>query len=382
MSDNTTENLATNNAAVEQERPRSGRIAEDSFCPFVVFGASKSGTTWLQRLLDSHPDIRCHFQRSIFPIHGPGGLRPCRAKIALSQYKSPYDGVFGGGDEEAAYLLTHKYVQDLSFLHRDYLEQYRSKAGSRAWEALEQLHRAHLQAFARAMLVDQSEAVRYGTKSYTDIDLLMRVFPDSKVIHIIRDGRDIAISMRFHQLRIGSYYVGDERSRLLAWLNHVTIARRVTRRLNRTLGWFGESWYRDLRNGEGPLLSTEAVRKIARDWSAVVRYLLTCQERFPDNFYSVRYEDLLVAPETALEGMLKFLDVDASPPVIANLLDATSFGNKSRGAFFRKGIAGDWRNHFTTENAALFHELAGDELIKLGYAASPEWVASLSRDPR
>lgn len=50
----------------------------------------------------------------------------------------------------------------------------------------------------------------------------------------------------------------------------------------------------------------------------------------------------------------------------------------------RKGIAGDWRNHFTRECAELFNDLAGDALVMLGYEEDRNWVDNyeyLSAEP-
>ncbi|MCB0640852.1 MAG: sulfotransferase, partial [Phaeodactylibacter sp.] len=46
----------------------------NTFTPFVVFGAAKSGTTWLQRVINAHPDCHCHFQVPIFPFTVEGRL--------------------------------------------------------------------------------------------------------------------------------------------------------------------------------------------------------------------------------------------------------------------------------------------------------------------
>lgn len=40
----------------------------------------------------------------------------------------------------------------------------------------------------------------------------------------------------------------------------------------------------------------------------------------------------------------------------------------------RKGVVGDWKNHFSREAAELFDELAGDTLVRLGYEADRRWV--------
>ena len=39
----------------------------------------------------------------------------------------------------------------------------------------------------------------------------------------------------------------------------------------------------------------------------------------------------------------------------------------------RKGIAGDWHNHFTEEDKALYKELTGSLLVDLGYEESNDW---------
>lgn len=43
--------------------------------------------------------------------------------------------------------------------------------------------------------------------------------------------------------------------------------------------------------------------------------------------------------------------------------------------FLRKGIAGDWRNHFDAEACARFDHYAGDMLIRAGYEADRGWIA-------
>jgi hypothetical protein len=40
---------------------------------------------------------------------------------------------------------------------------------------------------------------------------------------------------------------------------------------------------------------------------------------------------------------------------------------------FRKGEAGNWREHFTPEHKDMFKQIAGDLLIKLGYETSLDW---------
>lgn len=53
-------------------------------------------------------------------------------------------------------------------------------------------------------------------------------------------------------------------------------------------------------------------------------------------------------------------------------------GQESKGEFIRKGVVGDWVNHFTRESAELFDRLAGDMLVRLGYERDRSWVSRLA----
>jgi hypothetical protein len=40
----------------------------------------------------------------------------------------------------------------------------------------------------------------------------------------------------------------------------------------------------------------------------------------------------------------------------------------------RKGVVGDWRNHFSREAAETFQQLFGAALVRLGYEADDRWI--------
>ena len=101
---------------------------------------------------------------------------------------------------------------------------------------------------------------------------------------------------------------------------------------------------------------------------------------------SVQYERMLVEPVAELARALT--QVTGVPPDMPRLEDAVhrnSFeaksrrapGEESKGDFLRKGISGDWRNHFTAEAARVFDGYAGDLLIELGYEPDRGWVDTL-----
>lgn len=49
-------------------------------------------------------------------------------------------------------------------------------------------------------------------------------------------------------------------------------------------------------------------------------------------------------------------------------------GQEDRSSFLRKGVAGDWKNHFSSEAREVFQSCAGDALIQLGYETDQSWV--------
>jgi hypothetical protein len=95
----------------------------------------------------------------------------------------------------------------------------------------------------------------------------------------------------------------------------------------------------------------------------------------PDIFI-VRFEDLISSPKTELEKILDYLVSHGFEPTVSRhqALDALQAQMTPRKSItFRKGIAGDWRNHFTQENINHFKQIAGDLLIRLGYEKTNDW---------
>jgi lipopolysaccharide transport system ATP-binding protein len=96
----------------------------------------------------------------------------------------------------------------------------------------------------------------------------------------------------------------------------------------------------------------------------------------------IKYEDLLTRDEEILERVLlrgcglnvpraRFLQV-----VRANRFQARSGrkpGEEDIGSHERKGVAGDWRNHFTDRIAKAMHERFASLLIATGYEKGFNW---------
>jgi hypothetical protein len=92
-----------------------------------------------------------------------------------------------------------------------------------------------------------------------------------------------------------------------------------------------------------------------------------------------RYEDLHSSPIPTLRGIVDDLTGVWLPDSrIEEALERQSFENmvKQLGGdrhFMRRGIVGDWRNHFDRANAKLFNEHFGKFMIEQGYVNDLEW---------
>jgi len=91
---------------------------------------------------------------------------------------------------------------------------------------------------------------------------------------------------------------------------------------------------------------------------------------------SLRFEDLILKREAALSRLLDYLGergFTCQPPkeqAVAVLCEAIA---PKKSGTFRKGKPGNWREHFTDANKALFKEKANDLLVGLGYESGPDW---------
>lgn len=119
----------------------------------------------------------------------------------------------------------------------------------------------------------------------------------------------------------------------------------------------------------------EYVERTAKEW---VDYVVKWSS---SNVLSCKYEQLLANPEETLEEIFASMGCSVSSErvtasVIANRKEAFSKTlDKAfrHNTFVRKGISGDWVNHFTERQKAIFKSIAGDLLIKLEYESDMNW---------
>lgn len=104
--------------------------------------------------------------------------------------------------------------------------------------------------------------------------------------------------------------------------------------------------------------------------------------RDPERGLVVRYEDLVADTPVVLARIAGHFELDSSHDTMDRIVEEHRFDRLSRGrhqgeesqkSFFRKGVAGDWRNHFTPRLKEIYKNKIGKFLIDFGYEQDDLW---------
>ena len=170
-------------------------------------------------------------------------------------------------------------------------------------------------------------------------DILSECFPESKIIIIFRDGRDVVDSKL------------DEESK--------------------------DGWEIQLKKGlRTPLDENKILDRIKREskyWKSLMELLLTTYERHhKDLRYKVKYEELRYDTLPELEKLYRFLEIPIDKSTINQIIERYAFEKipshkKGSGQFRRFASPGKWKENFSEEQIKVMTKLMGNTLQKLGY---------------
>lgn len=319
---------------------------------FFLTGRAKSGTSWLMRMLDAHPEVLCKGEGLFF---GRGYTR------------RKYDGE--GEKVKVQRTSLYSVIADS--------EPLRAWVGRSVWTQGDDVeeHMVNLTGlatdyFLKRRLSETGKKIVGDKTPFTGTEFVHEVAeirPDAKLIHIIRDGRDVAVSSMHHVWNNARHEGG---------IHDLTDGEIQNR----------EDYRADpqafLASGRS-IFAGRQLAGTAKNWAEMLgRARQDGPELLGDNYAEVRYEDLLSRPEEELGRLLRLLGADASEEAVSACVEAGSFARWSRGrergqedsaAFLRKGVAGDWENVFTEEDKRAFKEAAGDTLVQLGYEKNNDW---------
>ena len=316
---------------------------------FFITGRYKSGTSWLMRILNSHPEILCRGEGRFF------GREWRRDDLEDAQVNIPTRSLYGA-------LYESKHLQL-------WLERSVWTRNDDLQEHLDNLTRVATDYILGKKLAEANKKIVGDKTPFLTPDIMgdiNRIYPTAKVIHIIRDGRDIAVSALHHRWnRSGGQY--DD----IRVLSAEELERKETYRSNPQ---------RALEKG---LFMEKVIRGQAKIWKTMVKQVKDDGlALLGKNYTEVRYEDLLENTEKEVRRLLEFLGAESNDKVVQRCVQKASFERLSKGrqrgeedstSFFRKGIAGDWKNVFTERDKQIFKEEAGDLLIELGYEKDGDW---------
>jgi Sulfotransferase family len=281
--------------------------------PFVV-GCDRSGTTLVRAMLDSHPELAVPSE-SYFPA----GLLRNRERFERG------DGV----DTDAI------------------LAELRTRERWQLWGLPEDEVRAVLSAdepcdvptfirsLYRAYALHAGKA-RYGDKTpkfVFSIDLFADAFPEAVFVHIVRDGRDVALSRR-----AAGWESRNIASEALRWCAHVEHGREHGRRLG------------------------------------------------PDRYLEVRYEDFVTEPEQHARTLCDFVSLGWSPAMLRYHERAGAIVSSVRHPELHENIARPptpglrtWSSEMSPAEIRAYDAAASRTLVAFGYPTGTKGIGAIER---
>jgi Sulfotransferase family len=267
--------------------------------PFFV-GSGRSGTTLIRAMFDSHPDMAVPDESNFIPRFGR----------VRQRYEKPW------GFASAVFL-------------RDLFRQgwFRQSGISQeaAWDAFDSRPPADLASGIREVFALYARL--HGKSRYADktpnyvlhVPLLAGLFPEARFVHLIRDGREVAMSL--------------------------------------------------LDVGFGP----RTMREAALQWRERVAHGLAYgRELGPSRCRQVRYEDLLEDPAGTVASLCDFVGLGFDPMMLQYFERAESIASSDVYKYRSVRLPPtrnlrDWRTQMSKKDLTLFEAIAGDVLEEVGY---------------
>src|SRR5919201_5104315 len=307
---------------------------------FWIFGSTRSGSTWLLRLL-CHP-LTLEREEGLgfsLPEAARGGapvdVIPVN-EFLLGQHLAPRTGepVKRDDGEYVPRTVNSFWSPDADYaMARDYEDVWRPELRR---FALVRLHAVVERAASRFPVRDEPAVVIKEVGSSHAADTTMSLLPRSLLLFIVRDGRDVIDSL-IHAAQPG--------------------------------GWFARL--------TKPLISSDEerldfVRRKAIDWACWTDACRRAWEAHPGELRRmVRYEDLLADPIRELGLLCRWIGLERNGAALEAAVRAHAFGaTEPTGPreFARTASPGLWRQNLSAEEQRIAEGIMGERLAHLGYA--------------
>jgi len=262
--------------------------------PVFIVGAARSGTTWVYDIYCAHPRVSGVFESWLFTRDkGLGAL---------------FDDVHWPPQNKGLGRLMAR--ADLAAGLRPLAESLLARGLSSQADFLVEKSPSHL----------------------FSMGLIAEILPEARFVHVLRDGRDVVVSVR-----------AAAQSWVPAW--------RST---------FGRS-----------------ILRSAQAWKTAVVRARSDGRVLGDRFLEIRFEDIKRDPYASYARLFTFAGIPFEPAMADGVFQATDFDANFKpreGGFRRKGIVGDWHARLGLVDRWLFHLAAYDTLRETGYEQTPWWI--------
>lgn len=282
---------------------------------FFLLGHMKSGTNWTCNVLNLHPDINCHGEYHFERLYN--GVNQFTSNRNLLGALEPLNG------------MAHSYFREF------------------------------VRACLRTQIEKKPNAMWVGDRTPRP---LAEFLPGAPNLLIVRDGRDVLVSLCHHLLRMKMVkppYLSKMQPHMDRFEQDPDYFRKDPSRLFADLDWF-------------EFLVKRWVDRIRDDFEHVKKFQ---SGEHVGSVHVFRYEDLHADTDGVRAELYEYLGLDPSraKSLSPETKTVAGFENETPNDFFRKGQVGDWQNYATDDFRRIMKQHAGETLIELGYENNLDW---------
>ena len=271
--------------------------------PVFIVGVPRSGTTWVMRMLAEHPEAWPLIETYMFsPYRGLGALLRAVPEGPLPEREDLEWAPAGLG----RMFSRDELIAELRLLAERWLRM--ASAG------------------------DARFVIEKSPGHLAVVALIAEILPRARFVHIVRDGRDVAVSMAAARR---SWSPVQER------------------RARRTLRAAADDWAKGMDQGH------------------------EARSALGERLLEIRYEDLHADPRSGAARLFEHCGMSFDDGLLEVVVERTAFerSGRSRGEDrpLRGGRVGDWRERLSVLDARAFERLAGPALRETGYEPDATW---------
>jgi hypothetical protein len=303
-----------------------------------IWGAPRSGSSWLLQLLADPLDVDINAPLGFHPPSGPPPARPVVIpvdELLFANHLVPWDGkpVEVLGEWWPGSVIGFSHGRPGYFLSDAYAESWRPE--------MRRLVLSRLQAVvdrvgaAVPAIPRRPHVVIKETPSGHGADQVMRLLPRSRALLLVRDPRDV-VDSTIDAFQPGGFIAAQ----------------------------YGGGWSTPEERAAGAELA-------AKVWAMSVDVGAAALARHdPELGCSVRYEDLLADTAGELGSILDWLGIDRDPAAIAATVERRSFARAGDSGDLRRvrsARPGRWRENLSEREVGIVTAIAGNRMERWGY---------------